>query len=125
MKDNNSAKEISELIGNGDKILVLTHVNPDGDCLGSASALYSFIKNEYGKEAVLCVISKVPQLYEFLPNVDKFKKPEDILNETFDTVIAIQMDKEQMLLHLLLQLIVLQKTVWRLQFRSLTRQRSK
>lgn len=89
MKDNNSAKEISELIGNGDKILVLTHVNPDGDCLGSASALYSFIKNEYGKEAVLCVISKVPQLYEFLPNVDKFKKPEDILSETFDTVIAI------------------------------------
>lgn len=89
MKNNNSAKEISELIEKGEKILVITHVNPDGDCIGSASALYSFIKNEYDKEAVLCVISKIPQLYEFLPNIDCFKTPENLKNEVFDTVLAI------------------------------------
>lgn len=89
MKTNNTAKEIAELIKQGEKILVVTHVNPDGDCLGSASALYSFIKNEYGKESVLCVIPKVPQLYEFLPNIDNFKNPDELSEQEFDTVVAI------------------------------------
>lgn len=89
MKKNNTAKEISELIKNGEKILVITHVNPDGDCLGAASALYSFVKNEYNKEIIPCVISKVPELYGFLPNIDKFNSPEQIKNEKFDMVISI------------------------------------
>jgi phosphoesterase RecJ-like protein len=89
MKKNNSCSEIIEAILRAKNILVVTHINPDGDCLGSAVALYSFLKNEYNKEATLFLNSKLPDLYKFLPNIDKFKMFEEIKDTEYDTVIAI------------------------------------
>ena len=36
-------REILNLINNSSNILIITHINPDGDTLGCASALKSFI----------------------------------------------------------------------------------
>ena len=53
--NNSSAQSIAEVIKNSEKILVVPHVNPDGDCIGSAVTLKLFIQNEYGKDVQLFV----------------------------------------------------------------------
>ncbi len=87
--NNNSAQSIAEVIKNAEKILVVPHVNPDGDCIGSAVTLKLFIQNEYGKDVQLFVQTNVPDLYKFLPETDSFKTADDLKDESFDTVITI------------------------------------
>ena len=43
-----------------------THVNPDGDALGSELALYSFLK-DLGKQVKIFNTDAAPQNYRFLP----------------------------------------------------------
>ena len=38
-------KSLIEVISKYRKIVIVSHVNPDGDALGSSLALYFFIKN--------------------------------------------------------------------------------
>ena len=49
-----------------DRVLVAAHVNPDGDALGSMSALGWLLK-DMGKEFVLYSPSGVPDYLSFLP----------------------------------------------------------
>ena len=60
-------KEILKLIEDSSRILIITHVNPDGDTLGCASALKSFI----GDKADILIQIKdnfnFPNTYKFLP----------------------------------------------------------
>ena len=86
---NSSVKDIVNIIQNSNNILIVPHVNPDGDCVGSAIALKLFLQNELNKTATLFIQSKVPDLYKFLPETDNFKTIDEINKEQFDTVIAI------------------------------------
>ncbi len=58
-----------------DRILLTTHENPDGDGLGSASAMYYFLKG-YGKECRIVNCSPLPLEFSFLN--------KDNIFETFD-----------------------------------------
>lgn len=60
---------LDDIIKKSKKILLLSHVNPDGDTLGSMCALYSMILNRYKKKADMNVVSSVPFNYSFLPNI--------------------------------------------------------
>lgn len=62
---NNSLKEISKIILNSNRVLILTHINGDGDTLGSAAALCLALR-ENGAEAWILVEDKVPDNLEFL-----------------------------------------------------------
>lgn len=66
--DNN----IDYIIKSSKKILIISHINPDGDTLGSMSGLYSIIKENYKKEADM-LVDNLPPTYEFLPNISKAK----------------------------------------------------
>ena len=60
-------REILNLINNSSDILIITHINPDGDTLGCASALKSFIGE---KADILIQIEdnfNFPSTYSFLP----------------------------------------------------------
>ncbi len=48
-----------------DNILLLTHANPDGDCIGSAVALYMILK-KIGKRVKIACPSVIPKRLEFL-----------------------------------------------------------
>lgn len=64
--------KIKEAIENSRKILITTHINPDGDGLGCEAAMYYFLK-KLGKEPVIYNSSDLPPEYEFL-NRDKIFK---------------------------------------------------
>jgi len=51
--------------------LIATHIDPEGDALGSALAL-SFALESLGKKTFLYDKDPVPNLYRFLPGYKKF-----------------------------------------------------
>ncbi|HTZ19107.1 MAG TPA: DHH family phosphoesterase, partial [Dissulfurispiraceae bacterium] len=61
----------------GDNFLISTHVNPDGDALGSAAALALALR-KMGKQAVLFDKHKVPDQYRFLPCSELFHTFESL-----------------------------------------------
>lgn len=65
-------QQTTEQIRAAEKILVLTHFNPDGDALGSLLALYLVLK-KIGKEVTAVVPETVPASFQFLPAVAELK----------------------------------------------------
>jgi len=51
-------------------ILILTHENPDGDALGSAMALYLFLKKKNKDVAVGCK-DRIPHFLDFIPHSEE------------------------------------------------------
>ena len=83
-------KSFKETIEKATSIIIFSHVNPDGDTLGSMCALYKIIKNYFKKEATMVTVGKIPDIYHFLPNIKKVKKPQDIeKGNLFDLAIAV------------------------------------
>lgn len=67
----NQLNAVSDIIKKYNSFLLIPHKNPDGDCIGSVSALAEAI-NAMGKEAKIAVPGKIPERLEFLWN-DKYK----------------------------------------------------
>ena len=58
-------KKLNQDIENSKRIVLSTHMSPDGDGLGSASAMYHYITS-LGLECKIIQISKFPNQYNFL-----------------------------------------------------------
>lgn len=58
-----------DLIQKASKILVTTHINPDGDALGSLLATYLFLR-KLGKEVTAVCADRLPPVFSFLPASD-------------------------------------------------------
>jgi phosphoesterase RecJ-like protein len=66
-------RKLWKLIHESHYITLISHVNPDGDTLGSSLAFYPTLK-KMGKNISLVNISKeLPKRYDFLPNFHKIK----------------------------------------------------
>lgn len=63
---NLSFKEIEKIIKKAKRILVATHQGPDGDAIGSLSAM-GFYLRKIGKKPYLLCISGVPESLKFVP----------------------------------------------------------
>ena len=62
--------KLLDLINDNDKFLLSTHINPDGDGLGSEVAVYYYLK-AMGKDCRIINISKLSDKYLFLNNHEK------------------------------------------------------
>lgn len=81
---------LNSSIKSSKNILIVSHINPDGDTLGSMCALYSLIKDNFKKKCTMTLVSKLPSTYEFLPYIDEAVFIEDIdLSREFDLVICV------------------------------------
>jgi phosphoesterase RecJ-like protein len=65
--------EISKIIKNNEKFLIVTHDFPDGDSLGCQIAVFELLCN-LNKKALMFCNSDIPYQYEFLPHINKIKK---------------------------------------------------
>ncbi len=52
------------------RFLITSHVEPDGDAIGSVLAMLHALR-ALGKEAVACLADPMPQIYRFLPGADE------------------------------------------------------
>jgi len=94
VKKNNSLQEIAKYIKENDDYLIIGHIDPDGDAVGSIMA-YKFLLDKLGKNSLLLLHSDLRQEYDLLfkylnPNeyyiykdIDKNKLAK------FDKVIAL------------------------------------
>ena len=79
---------LDDIIKSSGKILLLSHMNPDGDTLGSMCAMYSMIYNRCKKKADMNVVSNIPYNYKFLPNIDLAQRYFD-KSMVYDLVITL------------------------------------
>jgi len=81
-------RRFGEIIKNAKNILLTTHLNPDGDGIGTGLALMrKFIK--MGKKVDFINRDKMPSIYEFLPNSSKIKNMKNI-SGVWDAVILLE-----------------------------------
>ena len=79
---------LDDIIKQSKKILLLSHVNPDGDTLGSMCAMYSMIYNRFKVKADMSVVSNIPLNYKFLPNINLAQRYFDN-SLVYDLVITL------------------------------------
>lgn len=83
-------QEFDKVLKSAKNILIVSHVNPDGDTLGTMCALHLAILNNYKKKSQMLILSKLPQVYEFLPCIKEAKTLADIdKSREYDLVIAV------------------------------------
>ncbi len=58
--------EIAEILRREDRFLVVSHINPDGDAIGSLLGMYLALR-EMGKEVRALSADSLPDTYDFLP----------------------------------------------------------
>jgi phosphoesterase RecJ-like protein len=63
--------ELIQFIAREKKFFVATHINPEGDALGSALAMAMALES-MGKEAIVYDRDPVPESYRFLPGHERF-----------------------------------------------------
>ncbi len=87
----NTIEKIINEIKKAKRIIIFHHVAPDGDSLGSALAVRGIVEQFQNVEVVDNVITNyVPEIYKFLPDVDKLKRVNDeSLYNTYDLGIAV------------------------------------
>jgi len=82
--------EFNEIVKSSKNILIISHVNPDGDTLGSMCALQLAILKQYKKKAEMLILSKLPKVYEFLPNISEVKSFDKFnISREYDLVITV------------------------------------
>lgn len=82
--------KLNDIIKSSKNILIISHVNPDGDTLGSMCGLFSAIYDNFKKKCDMLAVSKVPSVYEFLPNVNTVKSMDDMdKSREYDLVINV------------------------------------
>ncbi|MFZ6017607.1 MAG: DHH family phosphoesterase [Nitrospirota bacterium] len=80
--------EIITLLKKEEEFLIVTHINPDGDAIGSSIAL-SLALGSVGKKTLLYDRDPIPEFYRFLPGHEKFTHSISTLNTQHSTLILL------------------------------------
>ena len=82
--------KLDDSIKSSKNILIISHLNPDGDTLGSMLALRDLIYLNYKKKPEMMVISKIPKMYEFMDGLKDAKHFSKFDNSmVYDLVILV------------------------------------
>ncbi len=82
--------QLNDIIKESKNILIISHINPDGDTLGSMCGLYSAIKDNFRKKAEMLLMSKCPATFDFLPYIEEAKHISEYdKSREYDLVINV------------------------------------
>lgn len=89
----NTLEQIANRMRRAKSVAIFTHINPDGDALGSALALSRALEF-FGIKTQVCVESDLPSNLQFVEGLDKVtKKPTG----NYDLLICVDCSEEQRL----------------------------
>ncbi len=83
---------IQHMLEKADNILVITHVDPDGDAIGSLTAVGLAMK-QFEHKATLVCDDNVPERFRYLPLADKVRRSTDD-SVNYDLLIAVDCGDE-------------------------------
>ncbi|MGE5473833.1 MAG: DHH family phosphoesterase [Ignavibacteriales bacterium] len=78
--------DIINRIKNAERVAILSHINPDGDAVGSSLALYKALQND-NKSVDVYLSDGVPSIYSFLPNSENIK--QNYNNGDYDLIVVL------------------------------------
>ncbi len=87
-------REIAGIVQNEDKFLVVSHVNPDGDAVGSLLGMYLAL-SEMGKQVWPFSGEKFPDLFDFLPGINALITTPEGIDDTPAWIIALDVAEER------------------------------
>lgn len=78
MSKNCTLAETAKLLKEAGKMVIVSHISPDGDTLGSSLALAHALRMQ-GKEVMLNVDDDIPSVFSFLPGIGEYIRfaPDD------------------------------------------------
>lgn len=82
-----SIEDILLAIKKGETFLITTHINPEGDAIGSSLAL-AIALSSIGKKISVCTADPVPKMLRFLPYSETVKQVKAV-DGRFDAVIVV------------------------------------
>ena len=85
MKINDEILKFKEQLNEASSIALISHLDPDGDNLGSLTALSKSLLN-LGKKVYPIEFDKIPENLKFLPNLDLLSENTDI---NIDMIICL------------------------------------
>ena len=88
--DNAPSQLIINQIRELTSFLIVSHVNPDGDAIGSSLAMGRYLTC-LGKQVIVMLDSPVPDVYRFLPDADGIYQP-DLYNKQVQVEAVISLE---------------------------------
>jgi phosphoesterase RecJ-like protein len=86
--------EIARILRTEDRFLVVTHINPDGDALGSLLGT-ALALAEMGKRSCPLSADRIPDMYDFLPGRDRVVSDANLVPFKPDWLLALDTATEQ------------------------------
>jgi len=83
--------DLQQSIESSENIIIFSHVNPDGDTLGSMIGLSKLIELNFNKTPKTVIIGKTPDTYSFVKSIDKCTNNTEI-DKSFKYDLAIAVD---------------------------------
>lgn len=77
-----AVEKFQNIIGQAKKVLIISHLNPDGDAVGSSMAMYNYLE-ELGLNCTVILPSSYPEYLGFLDN----KKPIKIYSKDDESIL--------------------------------------
>ena len=69
-------------------MLIVADSRPDGDCVGSSTALYQWLKRE-GKDVILFYNGEIPNSFRFVDGYYDFQNNPEIFDEKYDVIVTV------------------------------------
>jgi len=86
---NHHTQRITSLLRDAREVLIITHQKPDGDAVGSATALAGFLVKLGSRPTIFCLHTP-PEQFHFLPNLHYFTHDASAVSRrTFDLVVVL------------------------------------
>ena len=81
---------LNGIIKSSKNILLTSHINPDGDTLGSMCGLYALIEENFKKKCDMLAVSHISRMYEHIPNIKLIKQLNEVdKSREYDLVINL------------------------------------
>jgi bifunctional oligoribonuclease and PAP phosphatase NrnA len=87
-------ESIPDILSTNKSFIVVTHVNPDGDAIGSLLGMHLALR-DMGKQSIPVCRGVVPAMYRFLPGVDEIVEESRSNNGPPPWIISVDAATEQ------------------------------
>lgn len=88
--------KLEQMLERAASMVILGHVNPDGDCMGSCLAMYNYIKKRKPEALVKLYMKSVPEKFSYLKGYDEIQDTPGE-GETFDLCICLDTSSRERL----------------------------
>lgn len=89
------SKQLHQMIMSAEKIAIIGHVHPDGDCIGSTLAMYNYITENYKGKKVQVYAETFSPTFKMLSGSRKIKHEPG--NDRYDLAISIDVSEKERL----------------------------